>query len=220
MEKSHSEPSVTTDIFKMPAREMLGILFLLHGRAWAIGCGVALAAFAVAAIATADIRWGICALMFLCIVCPAIMAFLYINYAIHPDCAFNALPHSLEFLHDSIRITIIPSRPKGKTDEATDGLTDEKIDNHTGCTAYDTAPADAGGDLPEEEERKPIVRHIQLSEIRQIDLPIIKFGRNGHGFIYITPKAFADMADYRKCIGRLSKNMQPHHPNAENYYEE
>lgn len=99
-------PSAITSIFRISQSSIL--LFLLRKNAmWAvISTSVIIVMFAVLAIALADVRYAILALMVVCIIAPMMLVMLYFYYALKPDIVFNILPHSLELTQDGIKITL------------------------------------------------------------------------------------------------------------------
>lgn len=96
IDKVYSDASVDSESFvRMPQSALVSCLFMRHGLSWLYVMICVILIMIVLTFLFADLRWLIAALMALFIVVPACMAFLYINYALHPLVAFNVLPHSI-----------------------------------------------------------------------------------------------------------------------------
>ena len=112
---------LSDDIFRMPGRSFIAWLFRFHGRPWIAACATLCALLAACALIFSDLRFLILALMAVFIITPMAMAFLYINYALHPLVACNTLPHSLRLDSDSIIITVYARNTAEENKETADG---------------------------------------------------------------------------------------------------
>ncbi len=103
-----SQANPESGVFRMPQRILLNHLFRKHGRWWLLVTAAAVVGFISAAFILGDVRFAILALMFAFIIFPMAMAFIYINFSLKPDIAFNSIPHSVKLTDERIQISIFP----------------------------------------------------------------------------------------------------------------
>ena len=192
---------MVTERFCISQRTLLATLFMLHGRVSAIVSGVAVAVLIAVSVIAHDVRWAICALMVLFIVWPMTMAFLYINYALDPECAYNALPHTLELLPDGVKIVVFP-RDAGANDGIESGRVAEDLSNEdsSGAKAHMDM---AGEDLP------VVERMVSYEKFR----PMYIASRGvmypcGRGFLFLPRSAFVNNCVFEEFSGRISDSIK------------
>ncbi|MDE6010560.1 MAG: hypothetical protein K2F87_03825 [Muribaculaceae bacterium] len=103
--------SLVSGRFRMPQRRMIGYLYSRYGRRWTIGLTVVTVGLAATAVATWDIRWAVCALMVILLIAPVVIAWLYLQFALDPECAFNVLDHRIELQGGGLEVAVWPKRP-------------------------------------------------------------------------------------------------------------
>ncbi len=165
---------------------MLSHLYWLHGRNWSIFLLLTIICLTVAGIVASDLRLVICALIVLFIVVPMLMAMLYINFGLDPDCAFNVLPHSLRHGAEGIEACIFAASSPDDDD-------------------YD----------PEHPYRKEYtVKRISYDELLPYqvasDSIIVPVGPHGRGFIYIPASAFDNRARFEAFVNEISQHIARH----------
>lgn len=90
---------------QMPSKKMLSILFLQYGMPWMVIAIVGLAVFIVLGFLI-DFRFFMLALIWLFLILPLVIAFLYFFYGMNPLTAFNSLPHKILFSDSEIKVRI------------------------------------------------------------------------------------------------------------------
>lgn len=154
---------------------MLAILFMNYGLKWFIGAVIGLIVFIVLGF-TIDIRFFFLCMIWIFLLLPLVVAFLYFYYGMDPLTAFNAMPHKITFTSDKATIMI---RKK----------------NHE---------EDTNNSSPEENfEYKPY--SVNLSEFKSLktgsDYVLLFFGKKG--FIWLPVYAFSSPGDLKELIYRL-----------------
>lgn len=215
-----------SEIFRMSQRALLVTLFRRHGILPA-ACG-AIAALALCAVAFAlhDVRYAILALMTVLILIPMLMALLYFNHALHPDVAFNTLPHRLSLGVDGVGITILPkamekngkkkNRKKRKNEDSGDaqfayatppeefdsghvwsGVCEMKPENH----AEETAPAVT-----------KVIGFNRLGRytvgIDSVLVPVTDSEGHSEGFIYIPRSAFGSTDIFTEFMEAVASRIR------------
>lgn len=96
--------------FRVSQKTVIGYFLYRHCLWIMIPCVAIVAGLAVWSAISSDLRFAILALMALFIVAPMIIMFEYFFYALHPDIAFNTLPHTISIAEAAgqIRITVYP----------------------------------------------------------------------------------------------------------------
>lgn len=114
-----------TGEFSVSSSRLLGLLMMR----WGFYPLLAAFTFFLAGVALGiflDIRWLIVAFMVLCIVIPALVAFIYFWYALKPLCSFNILPHTLRSTPDGIEVRIRVNAPISKEDSSKKSVEQEE----------------------------------------------------------------------------------------------
>lgn len=106
-----------TEEFSVSQGKLLAGILLRERRGWLTVCAIVIAAATVAGIMF-DLRILILTLMITMIVIPSVMALLYLNHALKPVCALNALPHRVALHADSLMIIAKAKESKDKEDRA------------------------------------------------------------------------------------------------------
>lgn len=187
-------PSAETSIFRISQSSIL--MFLLRKHAvWAvISTSVIIVVLAALAIALADVRYAILALMVVCIIAPMVLVMLYFYYALKPDVVFNVLPHSLELTPEGIKVTLFECKEKEVEDK-------------------NVKEADDGENVSETEEEKEGSKeepeYVAISErfISYDSLSRYEVGLNDviyhlgdTGYLFITQTAFASGEDFKDFV--------------------
>ena len=102
---------IETKEIQMPRKQMLGVLFLQYGTLW-ISVGIAGMIALVVLGFSVDYRFFILALMWLLLIIPMMISYLYFFYGMQPLTAYNIIPHRLKFSRERIDVSF----PE-KTDE-------------------------------------------------------------------------------------------------------
>lgn len=125
-EEMTDAPEVATSVFRVSHRTFAMEMMGRYGAVWWIMLGIAVAATAVAALWTQDLRWAIVSLMTVMILLPMAVAFLYFSYGLRRECWLNVVPHSVEFYPGLLRVRVeVPPLPgrEDEKDEAVPGRT-------------------------------------------------------------------------------------------------
>ena len=104
---------IETAEIKMPAKRMFSTLFTLNGTLWV---SIALAGIILFSIigAAVDARFFILALIWIFLILPMVVAFLYFYYGMQPLTAFNMIPHRLKFNNEELTVEFIEENEDGK----------------------------------------------------------------------------------------------------------
>lgn len=97
---------IETAEIRMSSKLMLSVLLLNYGLPWVIA---ALVGFAVCIVlgCAVNIRFFLLALIWIFLLTPLVIAFLYFYYGMSPLTAFNSILHKLEFSDSEIEVKII-----------------------------------------------------------------------------------------------------------------
>ena len=87
----------------MPSKKMFSILFMQNGILWFLIALIGVVIFSIFGIFT-DPRFFVLALIWVFLIFPMIVAFLYFFYGMKPLTTFNAIPHKLQFTDNVITI--------------------------------------------------------------------------------------------------------------------
>ena len=178
---------ISSEVFKMGQGAMLARLYALHGRIWSVGTAAVISALIIWWLVTTDLRLLICALIVLFIIVPMVMAFLYINYALAPEVAYNVLPHRLTLTEEGVEVAIFPRRD---SDEPTEENSPEESE-----------------DIPDEEiyGEPALTRLISYDAIERFTiLPAgVSFNVRPAGFLYIPQSAFTSAKLFQTFIEDL-----------------
>ncbi|MDE6272239.1 MAG: hypothetical protein K2M31_04450 [Muribaculaceae bacterium] len=218
-----------TRIFKMSQPALLAYLFRRHGKGWTIGLLAGLVVLLLISLLSGDLRFAILALIYVFILVPMIMAFLYFNYALHPDICFNGLPHFLRLADGNLEICMLPVEDNTEDDAHKDKAGDvmqssdevfpkpeddaDKKWNLKWNKTFDTEDREIDYFPPESEL---IIKKIPKSKIgryevgtNEIFLQIpddISNETSNLGFIYLPSSAFIFSADFKSFIDCIYKS--------------
>ncbi|MCH5235906.1 MAG: hypothetical protein J1E16_11485 [Muribaculaceae bacterium] len=105
---------IESGIIEMPSKKMFSILFMQNGILWFLIALIGILVFSLIGIFI-DNRFFIVALIWLFLIFPMIVAFLYFFYGMKPLTAFNTIPHSLKFYDHKITVQFFKETEKGLT---------------------------------------------------------------------------------------------------------
>lgn len=94
-----------TKEIKMPPKKMLSVLYLQYGSVWTLIALAGVIAFITAGFF--DPRFFFLALIWIFLVIPLVVAFLYFVYGMNPLTVFNTIPHTIIFDDSEIRVHIL-----------------------------------------------------------------------------------------------------------------
>lgn len=166
---------------------------MLYGRPWAWGAGIAVFAGVIAAILF-DWRIILLVLMFLLIVLPGVLLFLYIFHAFRKATVINAISHTLT-LGDGYVEAAVYARVPQEERKTESGENPEDQENPGQC-----------GDSEKPEEL--CVRRVRfpLDNLSRVvpagsDSVLLMFDRNVRdGWLWVPASAFADDLDYMEFL--------------------
>ena len=124
---------IETGEIKMPAKQMLSVLFMQNGLIWFLLGIVGIIVFIFLGVAV-DPRFYILALIWLFMITPLVVAFLYFYYGMRPLTAFNSIPHKLFFSENTVWVHLISITEEGKDEECSVDKKDYSVgkDSFTG----------------------------------------------------------------------------------------
>lgn len=199
----------SSEIFRMTQRALLMRLYSMHGRGWTIGAVALVGGLTVWWLVTGDLRILICALISIFIIFPMVIAFLFINYALTQDVAFNVLPHNLTLTPSGLLLTIYPFKDKVKEVE---DPSDNNKNQQSGLRGREKEEKSRREKDIEKDENQPIIRNIAYSQIGGITLlpSAISFTLDKGGFLYLPESAFPSQKEFQSFIEELlnSRNLQ------------
>ena len=120
--------SIDTDcenkLFKISQREIAQFLFLKNGKTGGIFAASTVLILLLYGIFLSDLRFVILSIMLLFILIPMVYSFIFIKDMLHPDIAFNTLPHSLNYStdFDSLIIRIYKKESLNKSESDTGNM--------------------------------------------------------------------------------------------------
>lgn len=183
--------SHTTSEIRMLPREMLKVLMLNYSGIWmaiAIGGAVILCIGG----ALIDIRIWVLALMWIFILVPLLIAFLYFNYGMMPLTALNCIPHILTFKDSEIEVKI-----KNHDQE----LKSESEQNEDSKNKY-LSP-----------DHNDYERHIviQLNDFSYLksggEYVILFFHPKNRGWLWLPVSAFPSIEDFHSALKHLTNKV-------------
>ncbi|MCH5225621.1 MAG: hypothetical protein J1D77_06450 [Muribaculaceae bacterium] len=95
---------------KMSPRKMLTLLFLNYGLPWTLTALLGAIVFIVLGLAV-SLKFIVLALLWVFLVVPLAVAFLYFYYGFEPLTTFNCMPHRICFEEDRMDVKIFPLNP-------------------------------------------------------------------------------------------------------------
>lgn len=189
-----------TSQFHMSQGRMLKVLGLMYGKWWIIAAFTGMTALLTVSILMQDLRWLITALMWIFIIMPMMTAFFYINYSLHPDVAFNVLPHTLCIEGNHILIDIY----------AKDGLKDDNGGNESPESENEKRDkSDEGDEGDEGDATTPeVIRQMKIyrkdvGAYRVSGNYVIITMKSRRGFIYLPLTAFSSSEEMLDFIRRV-----------------
>lgn len=161
---------------------MLSVLFLQNGKIWVWLMFIGLVVFTVLGI-TVNYRFLILDLLWLFLVVPLMMAFLYFYFGMNPLTAFNTMPHRIEFDSDSLTVKIIHPVPPGEN------------------SGSDEEP------MPQIKDYK-----VEFSEFKEVkrggDYVLLYFNKDG--WLWLPVYSFTSIDDFRNVLDSLPKQSYGH----------
>lgn len=107
---------IETGEIKMEPKKMFSVLFMQNGFLWLMIAIFGIIVFIALGI-TIDPRFFILALIWLFMITPLGVAFLYFFYGMKPLTAFNSIPHKLIFSDSSIKVRLLEYDKEGNEKE-------------------------------------------------------------------------------------------------------
>lgn len=199
-----------SEIFKMPRGKMIGFLFFKYGKWWLIPLVVSSLILIAVGIAFGDLRYMILALMVILIMIPMVMAIVIINHSLHPDIAFNILPHTVEISDNGILIRILSKEESEESkEEESEKAKDQLADNDSDKDKSEKKDINEKKDIDIKEgvgAYREIIREIPFSNIGKYDVGLdsVLIYFNKTGFIYLPSNAFAGQKEYLEFINRIT----------------
>lgn len=177
----------------MSQRSMLSTLFLRHGKVWLLPVLLIAGGLMATGLILSDVRFMISGLIVVFLILPMLVAYLYINYALIPECAYNVLPHELEAREDGILFRIYPKREKDNavSEESEDHLEDER------ARVSESAPIER------------LVEYSRLSPYK-VGLDSVTFpaSQPSGGFVYVPLSAFEEMEAFEQFVKYIADRMK------------
>ena len=156
---------------------MLSLLFMQNGIPWLILAFAGILIFIVLGLVL-DLRFFVLALIWVFLVIPLLVAFLYFFYGMQPLTAFNTIPHKILFDSSELRIQIIPY------EEEKDTYEEEEIQTGNHVKDY-------------------VVFNNELKEIKSGGNYVILFFKN-KGWLWLPLYAFDTYDTYKTIIGNFN----------------
>lgn len=166
---------IETKEIKMPPKKMLSILFLNYGSLWS---ALAFGGFAVWIILgfTVSLKFFFLALIWIFLLVPLVVAFLYFFYGMEPLTAFNSIPHKIEFSPDQLILKFISQNP-----DDIDGQEEQTI------------------------EKKYIVKKSDYIKMKSGADYILLFFKP-KSWLWLPVEAFNNMDDFKEAISMFPNN--------------
>lgn len=213
-------------VFSIPRSRIFQFLLLKKGRLWVIASLLIAIVMIVTALLVSDARFYILALMIIFLMLPMALAFIILNYSLHPDVAFNILPHKLSLKTDGIEITTLaeiatPDNESDKSDvEATTNKPDRWARQDAAWKARwqpedEVAAIDISG---RDSDRTGFMKNgyretsvlLPFEDLQPyiagLDEVIIPFREKG--LLFISKSAFSQTEDFVEFIRKMGKNIK------------
>lgn len=107
---------IETGEIKVPAKKILSLLILHDGKFWQYLSILGILVFVILGI-TVDVRFFVIALMWVFLIIPMEIAFLYFYYGMRPLTVFNATAHKIIFQNNDIVIQLIQKEDSPEYEE-------------------------------------------------------------------------------------------------------
>lgn len=174
---------------KMPPKKMLGTLYLQYGTSWTIVAILGLCIFILLGIIF-DPRFFVLALIWIFLVLPLMVAFLYFFYGMQPLTAFNSIPHKVIVNQNELRVRIIEIKEN---------------ELHTESNIAQESNVDSV--TFENPEKDFVVRKDLLRKIKSGgDYVLLIFRQNG--WIWLPSDSFSSFDEYKSVIADLSNDTR------------
>lgn len=180
--------SLTTSRFKMSLGHILYVLFSFNASKWLYLIIAGLIGLISAVIIWGEIEWIICCLMVILIVLPMAFVFLFINYGMHPDIAFNVVPHKLSLTEKGISIEMYKLKKKEHAHEDKDPRSEDLLKEN------------------EEEDEEIVKREIpflNLSGKYKLGPDCVYLLMRKTGFVYIPSSAFGSPEEMNDFLNNI-----------------
>lgn len=173
--------ALTTSVFKVSRQAFAATMVRQFGLRWIIALCIAVCILAAVSL-VCDLRWLIVALIFLLLVGPMMLAFLYFNHGLKKLSVANVVDHKLEFFIDKLKITIYA-----------------KADPH-----------DAGND--DHDERRLYSYDVNYSRISKIDISMsgveLSVDNAKEGILCIPAGVFAGEEEFSRAMDTMIKGIR------------
>ena len=173
---------VETKVIKMTPKKMLGILFQLNGKWWFIGIFLVIAVLVILGIAL-DYKFLILSLLWIFMVGPLLMVFLYFYQGMRPLTTFNTIPHKILFSQDNLKIEFIKEETLQDTD-----LSHKRVEENS-------------------KDLKAYTADLKLFQEIKSGGDYILLIFNKIGWIWLPLSAFDNPIDMRNIIDQFSHNV-------------
>lgn len=104
---------IETREIKMPSKKMLLVLFLESGILWTVIAFAGFVTFIILGFAL-NFRFFLLALIWIFLLIPLVVAFLYFYYGMDPLTAFNSIPHKICFNDKDIEVKLLVNEGEEK----------------------------------------------------------------------------------------------------------
>ncbi|MDE6558771.1 MAG: hypothetical protein K2K29_02655 [Muribaculaceae bacterium] len=207
--------------------KILGYLFWRGGKKWLALMLLVVVGLIVAGWIFGDVRFVILASMVGLLMLPMIFALVFINYALHPDIAYNVLPHTLEIDDAGLKVRIILELDEEVNDEERADENNEERNVRNGEEVQDIAAykvnhkhtSECGDNCIKDGENDSMENNAEFREsVRIIPYELLRpfeVGTNyvlvpfyQRGLIYIPSSAFNKSDDFSSFINGLVEGMR------------
>lgn len=96
-----------TKEIKMPPKKLLTVLFYQNGVVWMLAALIGFCVFIILGFVV-DYRFFVLSLIWIFLLIPLVVAFLYFYYGMDPLTTFNSMPHTLSFGGNEVKVKLIP----------------------------------------------------------------------------------------------------------------
>ena len=182
---------------KISAKQMLTVLFCNYGTPWTIAALMGIIVFIILGFCL-DFRFFFLALIWLFLIVPLVVAFLYFYYGMKPLTAFNTIPHKIFYDNSEIRIRILPK------DEAQNDASEETIERGEGELGEKKLVSENEDEL---EKKDFVVNMDSFNRIISGSDYVVVFS-NENGFMWIPIAGFDTMKQFSELTESISNNIK------------
>lgn len=167
---------IETQEIRMPAKKMFSVLFLQNGT---IGISVAFGGVLIFCILAMifDPKFFILALIWIFMIVPMYVAFLYFYFGMRPLTAFNCIPHQIVFDEDKLTVKLMPLSPESKAIDPDEIVIEDEKTSEKEIKTYEVTKTEFSG--------------LKYSG----DFFILNFGTKG--WLWLPSVAFESVEDYK-----------------------